>query len=229
MNQPHRQPIDLTCDDTLRDNIRRRLSEFDRIPIEDRAATQAAVALTVVNASSTSDSMSQDYGPHDPTDAALILTLRSFGLKAHSGQWALPGGRIEKGESPIEAALRELQEEVGLSRTANDVIGLLDDFKTRSGYIMTPVVIWGGTNANLVPDPVEVGSIHRIPLREFLRPDAPLLSHSSVSENPILMMPIGHSAIAAPTGAILYQFREVAIKGDNTRVAHYEQPSFAWS
>jgi hypothetical protein len=108
-------------------------------------------------------------------------------------------------------------------------MGRLDDFITRSGYAITPIVVWGSKNLELTPNPGEVGSIHRIPVIEFMREDAPILDSIPESENPVLLMPVGQSWIASPTGAILYQFREVAILGNETRVAHFEQPHFAWS
>jgi len=160
---------------------------------------------------------------------AVILTRRASGLKDHAGQWSFPGGRIEPGETPEEAALRELEEEVGLQLGPEHIIGYLDDFATRSGFVMTPVVLWGGSNLALYPDPAEVRSVHRIPIEELLRDDAPILERIPESENPVLLMPVGNSWIATPTGAILYQFREVAILGKTTRVAHFEQPYFAWS
>jgi 8-oxo-dGTP pyrophosphatase MutT (NUDIX family) len=161
-------------------------------------------------------------------DAALILTRRSSRLKHHAGQWAIPGGRLEEGETPEETALRELEEEVALRLPQERIMGRLDDFATRSGFIMTPIVIWGGLEAQLMPNPEEVRSVHRIPIREFLRPDAPILEDVSHSPHPILYMPVGNSWIASPTAALLYQFREVAILGNETRVAHFEQPMFAW-
>jgi hypothetical protein len=80
----------------------------------------------------------------------------------------------------------------------------------------------------LRPDPAEVSSVHRIPIAELLRPDAPILDDIPESPNPLLLMPVGESWIAAPTAALLYQFREVAILGRSTRVGHFEQPRFAW-
>lgn len=160
--------------------------------------------------------------------AALILTRRSRALRRHAGQWALPGGRIEPGESPEEAALRELAEEVDLHLDTDTVLGRLDDFVTRSGFIITPIVVWAGEARALSPNPAEVASIHRIPVVEFMRDDAPILDHDEGSAHPVLMMPVGDGWIAAPTAAILYQFREVCIAGRHTRVAHFEQPSFAW-
>jgi mutator protein MutT len=162
------------------------------------------------------------------TAAALLLTRRAGSLRAHAGQWALPGGRIDEGETPEQAALRELREEVGLVLDADSVIGRLDDFVTRSGYVITPVLLWAGEARALTPNPREVESIHRIPVTEFLRGDAPMLELRDDSEHPVLRMPVGDSWIAAPTAAVLYQFRELCIWGRATRVAHYEQPHFAW-
>ena len=136
---------------------------------------------------------------------------------------------MEEGEFQEDTALRELQEEVGLNLNRNRVLGRLDDFTTRSGFIITPVVIWGGSGVDLTPNPAEVESLHRIPIAEFMRADAPILQQSPESNNPVLLMPAGITWIAAPTAAVIYQFREVAILGKDTRVAHYEQPYFAWS
>ena len=192
----------------------------------------AAVALVVTDAghgaelSGFSDS---GYGSVGwSTTAALVLTRRAGKLRNHAGQWALPGGRIDAGETAEEAALRELHEEVGLQLPASAVLGRLDDFSTRSGFVMTPVVIWAGSARDMVANPDEVASIHRIPITEFLRPDAPILETMDGSDHPVLRMPIGDKWIAAPTAAILYQFREVCLLGRQTRVAHFEQPTFAW-
>ena len=215
------------CDDRLRERIARHLAEFE-VQAGSGAAKAAAVALAVVDGA---------HGPnlsglpeHDEwqAHAALILTRRSSKLRNHAGQWALPGGRIDAGESAEDTALREMREEVGLALDHRAVIGRLDDFVTRSGFSMTPVVIWAGPQAALEPNPDEVDSIHRIPVHEFMREDAPLLEHLPEGGAPVLRMPVGDSWIAAPTAAILYQFREVCLCGRATRVAHYEQPAFAW-
>ena len=161
------------------------------------------------------------------TRAALLLTRRASGLGNHSGQWALPGGRIEPGESAEEAALREMSEEIGLLLGPDAVLGRLDDYATHSGFVITPVVVWAGAARELKPNPAEVARIHRIPLAEFMRPDAPMLETLAGSDHPVLRMPVGDGWIAAPTAAVLYQFREVCLSGRNTRVAHFEQPLFA--
>ena len=190
---------------------------------------QAAVAVCLVEVALGSglDGMSV----HDKwnREAALILTRRKAGLKNHSGQWAFPGGRREPGETLEHTALRELDEEVGLTRDASGIMGCLDDFTTRSGFTITPFVIWGGPNVQLTADPHEVAAIHRIPVMEFLRTDAPVLHPMPESAHPVLFMPVGDTWIAAPTAAIIYQFREVALLGHHTRVAHFEQPYFAWT
>lgn len=217
----------LTCNEELLERIRGNLRGFEVRSQSRVGLRRAAVALTVVDV----DHERGVYGipieafPRD--DAALVLTRRSLGLKNHAGQWALPGGRLDRGEEPEETALRELAEEVGLELPPESVIGRLDDFATRSRFVVTPVVVWAGAGVLLEPNPAEVRSIHRIPVAELLREDAPLLAESDDSEHPILCMPVGESFIAAPTAAFLYQFREVAILGNDTRVAHYDQPFFA--
>jgi 8-oxo-dGTP pyrophosphatase MutT (NUDIX family) len=160
-------------------------------------------------------------------EAALILTRRAVGLRIHAAQWALPGGRLDTGESAEVTALRELVEEVGLDIGPDAVLGRLDDFVTRSGFVITPVVVWAGPARTLVANAAEVASIHRIPVSEFMRVDAPWLDREDDSEHPVLRMPVGKTWIAAPTAAVLYQFRELCIAGRPTRVAHYEQPAVA--
>ena len=215
-------------DATLRRRIGEQLQNFEVRAADAGSPRSAAVAVAIcdqgfgaaVGGLPRLDSWSEQ--------AALILTRRSARLRNHAGQWALPGGRIDSGETPEQAALRELAEEVDLRLDAGSVIGRLDDFVTRSGYAITPVVVWAGAARDLVPNPQEVRSIHRIPVDEFLRTDAPMLENRSDSEHPVLRMPVGDSWIAAPTAAVRYQFRELCICGRATRVAHFEQPQFAW-
>ncbi len=160
--------------------------------------------------------------------AAVLLTRRATAMRAHAGQWALPGGRIEPGETPLEAALRELREELGLEAGDESLIGVLDDYPTRSGYVITPLVLWVDGDPDLHPDPGEVRSVHRVAFAELCRPDSPRFVSIPESDRPVVQVPIGGDLIHAPTGAVLLQFRRVAIEGVSERVHHYEQPVFAW-
>jgi 8-oxo-dGTP pyrophosphatase MutT (NUDIX family) len=199
--------------DPLRETLAGHLARFERrsVPAGDRRP--AAVAVVVV--------------PDAEGRAAVVLTLRASGLRRHGGQWALPGGRLDPGETPETAALRELEEEVGLNTPASHLLGRLDDYPTRSGFVITPVVVWGSA-ASLRANPREVAGIHLVPFRELLDPESLVLQSIPQSDRPVLALSILNTLIYAPTAAILHQFAEVAVAGRETRVAHYEQPVFAW-
>ncbi len=218
----------MKINDAFRAQIHSRLMAWERASADGgRVAKRAAVALTIVDEGMGADVAGIENASVWSESPAMLLTRRAAGLRKHAGQWALPGGSIDPGESPEEAALRELHEEVGLSLASSSVMGTLDDFVTHSGFCITPVVVWAGSIERFVPNEAEVASTHRIPLREFMRPDAPMLEKLEGSAHPILRMPVGSRWIAAPTGAILYQFSEVCLWGRPTRVGHFEQPLFA--
>ncbi|MGY1784998.1 NUDIX hydrolase [Geodermatophilus sp. SYSU D00698] len=157
---------------------------------------------------------------------ALLVTRRAAGLRAHAGQWALPGGRLDPGETPVRAALRELEEEVGLVRGEDAVLGLLDDYVTRSGYVMTPVVVWAGDAGELRPAEAEVAAAYQVPLADL--DVEPVLLSIPESDAPVIRLPLLGGWVHAPTAAVVYQFCQVVCRGLHTRVAHLEQPVFAW-
>jgi mutator protein MutT len=200
--------------DALREALFANLQRFEARadPVEGRK--QAAVALAVV---------ADEQGA-----PAVIITKRTPRLSSHAGQWALPGGRLDPGETAEQAALRELQEEVGLALPSESILGRLDDYPTRSGYVITPIVVWAGGAVELVPNDAEVHTIHRVSFAELDRPGSPEFVRIPESDRPVVRLLIYEHKIHAPTAAIVYQFREVAVKGNPIRVDHLEQPVFAW-
>lgn len=197
----------------LASRVRAHLARHERLAVPLDGRRHAAVAVTLV---------ADDEGA-----SCFVLTRRAPRLSSHAGQWALPGGRVEPGESATEAALRELAEEVGLAADASQVLGWLDDYPTRSGYVITPVVVWA-ERAELAPDPSEVSAVHRVPLAVLEHPEVPHLRSIPESERPVISIAMVGTHVHAPTAAIVYQLREVGVHGRATRVDHFEQPVFAW-
>jgi len=203
-----------SCDHQARLSISDNISSFsyESQPLEHLRAAAVAIVIAAHRGSPT-----------------VLLTRRSGKLRAHSGQWALPGGRLDNGESAEDAALRELEEEINLSLPRNAIIGRLDDYITRSGYRITPIVLWSGQESDqLRPNPDEVASIHTVSFKELANPSAPQFDEVPDSDRAVLSMRLSIDQIYAPTAAFLYQFREVGILGKHTRVLHYDQPRFAW-
>jgi ADP-ribose pyrophosphatase YjhB (NUDIX family) len=235
-------------DDHLLDRLRRNVAAHRRrsAPLDGRR--HAAVAVVVVD----SDAERHGDDPHVPDleelsvipsdvtgldgrlqgvagGAAFLLCRRAARLSSHAAQWALPGGRVDHGETPEEAALRELDEELGVRLPASAVLGLLDDYPTRSGYVITPVVVWGGGELDLRPAADEVLAAYRVGLHELCRDDSPRFVSIPESERPVVQVPLGGDLIHAPTGAVLVGFRWVALDGRaDARVDEFEQPVFAW-
>ncbi|MDT0277837.1 NUDIX hydrolase [Blastococcus goldschmidtiae] len=194
-----------------RDTVAGRLVGFPRVPADRPDLKQAAVALCVTE---------QDGVP------TLVITRRAAGLRAHAGQWALPGGRLDPGEGPVEGALRELHEEIGLDLGRPAVLGLLDDYVTRSGYVMTPVVCWAGAVDGFAGSEPEVAAVFEVPLAD-LDVD-PVFEAIPESAAPVIRLPLLGGYVHAPTAAVVHQFIRIACRGEVQRVAHYEQPVFAW-
>ncbi len=167
-------------------------------------------------------------GPGAEHSASLLITRRSSRLSAHPGQWALPGGRLDPGETPAMAARREVMEELALPLTPADMMGRLDDYETRSGYVISPFVFWTPDVSRAVPNPDEVAELVHIPLTAFDRPDLADPIPGIDPDRPIFRVNLLEHQINAPTAAIMFQFWEVGIHGRHTRVAHYDQPEWAW-
>jgi 8-oxo-dGTP pyrophosphatase MutT (NUDIX family) len=214
VDRKYTDPVNLRADDSLHARISANLAAHERSIEPDPSLRPAAVAMTIV--------------ADRAGEACFVITRRVTSLRTHSGQWALPGGRIDEGEDPAGAALRELDEEVGLSCPSDRVLGLLDDYPTRSGFRITPVVVWAGNDVVLTPNPDEVAEVHRVPIGGLDAPGIPKLSDLEESDRPVLSVRILGQDIFAPTAAVIFQFREVAIHGRPTRVSHYDQPFFAW-
>ncbi|WP_417515630.1 NUDIX hydrolase [Minwuia sp.] len=200
--------------DALRAHTERHLSAFERHPPSRAIAKQAAVSCLITH--------------DDDGTPCFVLTRRASTLSSHKGQWALPGGRVDPGETIVQAALREVAEEIGITVPEENVLGRLDDYVTRSGYCIAPIVAWIGPKPEFTLSPAEVQALHLIPLADLDRDDSPQFVTIPESDKPVIRMPLMTNHIHAPTAAVLYQFRDVALHGRDTRVAHYEQPVFAW-
>jgi mutator protein MutT len=207
MTEPPRTPYPFTP--ALRARIASNLGSFEPAVLDPSGLRSAAVGVVV----------------HADAEGrgSIVLTRRPTTLRRHSGQWALPGGRLEPGESPAGAVLREIQEEIGLELTYASIIGRLDDYATRSGHLISPFVLWADTNQPLRVSPEEVEAAFAVPLADLDHPTALQLA-------PLLhfRMPSLPTTLHAPTAAIVYQFREVGLRGRYVAIAEVEQPYFAW-
>ena len=202
-------------DPAFRAEIGARCAAFPRVTYGGADMKHSAVTICLVDAEDGSG------------ETAFLLTRRTPTLRSHAGQWALPGGRCDPGETLQQAALRELHEELGLPLDPVHVLGVLDDYVTRSGYAIAPVVAWLDDASVLQPNPDEVASVHRFRFDELARDEAVELLTIPESDRPVLRLYIGDSQVHAPTAALVYQLREL-MAGRVTRVDGFEQPVFAW-
>jgi 8-oxo-dGTP pyrophosphatase MutT (NUDIX family) len=194
----------------LRRRIAVNLAAFERRAIVRPDLRRAAVAVLL--------------SPHEG-QVCYVLTRRALTLRRGAGNYALPGGNLERGEDALDGAIRETSEELGVLARRRQALGLLDDFVTLGGHVVTPVVLWSSTPLTLAPDPVEVHEAWRLPIAELDHPDAPRSEPNPDGAAILKMFARGHW-INPPTAAILYQFREVALYGRATRIADIGQPSW---
>lgn len=199
----------------LRNRISTNLNEFERYILAGEEYRHAAVALIITPPKKAGD------------DACMLLTRRTSILNKHAGQWALPGGRVDDGETAYEAAIRETDEEVGLKLRDEHFLGQLDDLATKSNFIMQPFVFWLEDLSELSPNPDEVASIHYWPISFFQDENAIQLIDQEEGHAPLLRLNWGSTRIHAPTGAVLLQLWEAGILGQESRVNHYAHPNWA--
>ncbi|MCP9274771.1 NUDIX hydrolase [Mycolicibacterium arenosum] len=235
----------IAYDDALRDRIHTNLIAHSRRTVTDDTKRHAAVAVVLADSDVGEDRVDPapvddwiDGRPMEPGldgrmidvsgGAAFLLCRRTSRLSSHAAQWALPGGRLDAGETVVDAALRETEEEVGVRLPETSVLGLLDDYPTRSGYVITPVVIWGGGRLDLRPSPDEVVAVYRVGLHQLQRDDSPRFIEIPESPRPVVQIPLGNDLIHAPTGAVLLQLRWLGLEGRGDPVDELEQPVFAW-
>lgn len=235
----------ITYDEALRARIQRHLASHRRREVTDPTKRRAAVAVVLVDSDLGEDRV--DPAPVDdwidgrPMGAGLdgrmvdvsggasfLLCRRASRLRTHAAQWALPGRRLDEGETAVQAALRELDEELGIALADAAVLGLLDDYPTRSGYVITPVVVWGGGRLDVRPAPDEVVAAYRVGLHQLQREDSPRFIAIPESPRPVVQIPLGNDLIHAPTGAVLLQLRWWCLEGRHDPVDELEQPVFAW-
>jgi 8-oxo-dGTP pyrophosphatase MutT (NUDIX family) len=126
----------------------------DRIEGEDGEPLLAAVLVAII----------------DRPEPGLILTVRREHMRKHAGQVAFPGGQIDEGESAVRAALREAQEELALDPDLVQVLGEADQYRTVTGYSVTPVIGLVPPDLPLVPNPEEVADWFEAPLDFVLDP-----------------------------------------------------------
>ncbi len=238
----HSIPPPIGYDAQLRERVRTHLAGHERRVAPQGDERRAAVALVLVDSTRENTELVATY--EDGTEverpyglneglrtagggAAVLVCRRPLHLPRHAGQYSLPGGRLEPGEDVVAAALRETHEEVGIDLGEDRVLGLLDDYVTRSGFVMTPVVVWGG-DVTLRPDPDEVMIVYRVGLHQLDRPGSPWFTTIPESDRPVVALPLGSTVVHAPTAAVLVQLGWLGLHGRSDPVGHFEQPVFAW-
>ncbi|MBR7618952.1 CoA pyrophosphatase [Phenylobacterium sp. 20VBR1] len=194
-----------------RDRIAANLAAFPRIALETGERRRAAVAIV----------LSARDG-----ELTYLLTRRALTMRRGAGNYALPGGNLEPGEDAIAGAIRETSEELGVAIAPEEALGMLDDFETLGGHVVTPVVFWTDETLSLSPDPTEVDRAWFEPVARLDHPGSPMSEEHPDGGEPILRMFADDNWINPPTAAWLYQFREVGLYGRLIRVSRIGQPEW---
>ncbi len=208
---PHPSPGPVPFDDRLRAAARARLAAAAPVAVDGDGLRAAAVCVALVEG--------------EGGDAAMVLCRRG-GVGSHRHQWGLPGGSVDVGETAEQAAVRELAEEVGLE--AVEVLGRMDDYVTRSGFHLSPFVVWCPAQRPVVASPREIASVHRVPLAHVGREGSAMWERIPQSDRPVLSVHLGRHHVYAPTAAVIHQFAEWVLRDRRTSVADVEEPVFAW-
>lgn len=211
----HSSLVDTRHNEDLRTTLQRRLDQFDSRTSCDKSLTPAAVVIAV--------------SAHSARDEACIyITVRSASLRKHAGQLALPGGKVDAGETVPEAALRELSEELGVHLKESHIMGQLDDFQTQSGFTISPIVVWNDSTEPMSINADEVASVYEVPFSELLSEQLASVDETQTPPMFSINPPTINHKVYSPTAAMVYQFREVLLLEKSTRVSDYAQPTFAW-
>ncbi len=165
------------------------------------------------------------FAPQEVGAEASFVLVRRARRGRNAGQWALPGGKVDEGESLREAALREAHEEVGLDPATARVLGVLDDLPTVSGFRITPHVVVAPAGWAPVADAVEVRSVHTFPIARLIADDVINWVDDTDGGQVLQVRLSHHDRVHAPTGAMLLQLRELVL-GRYLPVAHLTQPRF---
>jgi 8-oxo-dGTP pyrophosphatase MutT (NUDIX family) len=163
--------------------------------------------------------LERDGVPH------VVVIKRAYQGR-NAGQWGLPGGRLDDGETPVQAALRELAEETGLRAGPGEVLGRLDDFPAASGFSITPIVVAAAEPGPIRRNPAEIHSVHLVALDRLAAPDVARWVPQMDGSDLLQLRLRADMVIHAPTGAMLWQFREVVLHGRESRVAEFRQPDW---
>ncbi|MGZ2410929.1 8-oxo-dGTP pyrophosphatase MutT (NUDIX family) [Sphingomonas sp. F9_3S_D5_B_2] len=147
---------------TLANRLRTALAEPAALPplegdlpeLRASAATPAAVLIAIT----------------DRAKPGLLLTVRHERLRTHAGEIAFAGGRLDPGEDAVTGALREAHEELGLDPASVDVVGSIDNYRTVTGYVITPVIGVLSPDQPLAPHEPEVADWFEAPLASLLDP-----------------------------------------------------------
>ncbi|HEV7451443.1 MAG TPA: NUDIX domain-containing protein [Pseudonocardiaceae bacterium] len=206
--QAHRSQLEIR--DALRRFPRRGIRRWGS---RRSGSLRAAVVITVVTGGSS---------------PAVLLTQHVAVLREYTGQYVLPGGRINPRESAPDAGRRALAAEIGMRLPPESVLGLLDDYETRAGSVITPVVAWAGEYSALLhssPEASPEAQVFAVPFPDL--DVEPVFVASSEPDRPVIRLPLHGEWLHAPTAAVLYQFREVVLRSRRTRVTHLQEGASA--